>query len=62
MERFCKKINNFLIPKDKYFKSFDIGKSKIKLDPISSPDCSGNPFLVTELAEVTKKDCNEKQD
>ena len=49
-------------PKDKYFKSFDIGKSKIKLNPISSPDCSGNPFLVTELAEVTKKDCNEKQD
>ena len=62
MERFCKKINNFLIPKDKYFKSFDIGKSKIKLNPISSPDCSGNPLLVTELAEVTKKDCNEKQD
>ena len=37
-------------------------KSKIKLNPISGPDCSGNPFLVTELAEVTKKDCNEKQD
>ncbi len=62
MERFCKKINNFLIPKDKYFKSFDIGKSKIKLNPISSPDCSGNHFLVTYLAEVTKKDFKENQD
>ena len=35
---FVKKINIFLIPKDKYFKSFDIGKSKRKPKPISSPD------------------------
>ena len=49
-------------PKDKNFKCLSFKKVKRKSLQISSPDCSGNPFLVTELAEVTKKDCNEKQD
>ena len=48
--------------KDKNFKCLSFKKVKIKPKPISSLDCSGNPFFVTELAEVTKKDCNEKQD
>ena len=48
--------------KDKNFKCLSFKKVKRKSLQISSPDCSGNPFLVTELAEVTKKDCNEKQD
>ena len=35
-------------------------KVENKTETISSPDCSGNPFLVTELAEVTKKGLQRK--
>lgn len=41
--------------KDKNFKCLSFKKVKIKPKPISSPDCSGNPFLLAELVEAIKK-------